>query len=125
MDNGIDSTFGSLENELVYCQARFDPLSLRSAPLTFGFKKLRANKRKPWGCRAVRDQTGGSRGVLIKQIAEGLMEIISRRRWNYSHSGSQVTDKNSHVKGSKVSSQNISFSMRGQGGGEGGCLLVA
>ena len=82
MDNGIDRTVSSLENDFVYCHARFDPLSLCSAPLSFGFKKLRANKRKPQGWRAVGDQTGGSRGMLIKQIGEGLMKTVSRRRWS-------------------------------------------
>ena len=81
MDNGVDSTVSSLENEFVYCQARFDPLSLCSAPLSFGFKKLGADKRKPWGWRAVRDQTGGSRGILINQIGEALIKKVSRRRW--------------------------------------------
>ena len=101
MDNGIDSTVSSLENEFVCCQAGFDPLSLCSAPLSFGFKKLRADKRKPRGWRAVRDQTGGSRGVLIKQIGEGLMKTVSRRRWSYSQPGRQITVKNSHVNGVK------------------------
>ena len=110
----------------MYCQARFDPLPLRSAPLTCNFKKLRAYKRKLWGCRTVGDQIGGSRGVLIKHIAEGLMKIISRR-WSYSQLGRQITVKNRHVNGSKVSSLNINSSRRvgerrggGGGGGEGG-----
>ena len=53
-----------------------------SPPLSFGYKKLRDGKRKPWGRRTVRDQTGGSRGMLIKQIGEGLMKTVSTRRWS-------------------------------------------
>ena len=49
MDNGIDSAVSSLENGFVYCQARFDPSSLCSASLPFGFKKLRADKRRKQG----------------------------------------------------------------------------
>ena len=82
MDNDIDSTVSSLENEIVHCQTTFDPLSLCSAPLSFGFRKLRADKRKPRGWRVVRDQTGGSRGMLNKQIGESLMKTVSRRRWS-------------------------------------------
>ena len=86
MDNGIDSTVRSLENVFVYSQARFDPLSLCSAALTSGHLKLRADKRKPLERRTVRDQTGRNKGVLIKQIAQGLVKMISRRRWNrYKH----------------------------------------
>ena len=103
MDNGSNSTVGRLENECVYCQVRFDPLSLRSAPLTFGLKKQRANKRKPMGCR----------GVLIKQITEGVMNSISRRGWSYSQPGHQIAVENSHVDGSNVSNVNINFSGRG------------
>ena len=60
--------------DLVHC--------LSARRLSLGFKKLRADKTKPRGWRAVRDQTGGSRGVLIKQISEGLMKTVSRRRWS-------------------------------------------
>ena len=84
-------------------------MSLRLAPLLFVFKKLRADKRKPRRWRAVRDQMGGSWGVLIKQIADGLMKIISRIRWSYSRPGRQITVKNSHVNGGKVSYPNIIF----------------
>ena len=87
----------------------------RSASLTFAFKKLGADKRKLWGRRAVRDQTGESRGVLIKQITDGLMEIISRGRWSYSHPAHQITVKSSHVNGGKVSNLNINYSRRGAG----------
>ena len=61
----------------------------------------------------MRDQRGGNRGVLIKQIAEGLMETIRRRRWSYSQPGRQITVKNSHVNGGSVSSLKINFSRRG------------
>ena len=54
-------------------------------------KKLRADRRKPWGRWTVRDPTGGNRGVLIKQIAEGLMKIISTRRWSYRQPSRQIT----------------------------------
>ena len=79
MTNGIDSTVGDLENDCAL-SGQCNQLSPRSAPLAFGHKKLRANKRKPRVLRAVGDQTGGSR------IAEGLMKIRSRRRWSYGQS---------------------------------------
>ena len=62
MDKGIDSNVGSLKNVFVYSQARFDSFSLLSVPLTFGLKKLRADKRIPRGRGTVRDVPGGSRG---------------------------------------------------------------
>ena len=60
--------------------------------------------------------------MLIKQIGEGLMKIISRRRWSYSQPGRQITVKNSHVNRGKVPRLNINFSRRagGMGGGGGG-----
>ena len=79
----MNSTVGSLENEFVHCQARFHPLSLRSAPLIW-LQEAEGRQEKTTGMEGgkTRAQTGGSRGVLIQQIAEGLMEIISRRRWS-------------------------------------------
>ena len=68
MDNGIDSAVDSLENVFVHIQTRFNSLSLCSTPFTFDPKKLRADKRKSRVRKTVRDQTGGSKGVLIKLI---------------------------------------------------------
>ena len=52
--HGYDSTVGGLENVFVYCQGRFEPLSLCTVPLVIGLLKLWANKRKPHGQRTLR-----------------------------------------------------------------------
>ena len=54
---------------------------------------------------------GGSRGMMIQQMTETLVKVISRSR--YSQPGRQITDKNSHANGSEISCLNIHFLRRG------------
>ena len=54
--------------------------------------------------------------MLITQIAEGLMEAVSRRKWSCSQPGPQ----HSHVNVGNVSSLHINFLRRGWEGEEGG-----
>ena len=69
-----------MENEFVCCQARFEPFSVHPVPLMVGSKKPRAEERKPWEWRTLKNQMGGNRGILITRVTEIWLEVITRNR---------------------------------------------
>ena len=77
MHNIVDKFVGRTKCLFVNEQSRLDPLSFSSSSFTLCLKKLGSNGREPRRRRTVGDFVTAGRGMLVKQVLEKEVELVS------------------------------------------------
>ena len=81
MHNIVDNFIGRTKYLFVNEQSRLDPLSFSSPSFTLRFKKLGSNGREPRRWRTDGDFVTAGRGMLVQQLLEKVVKLVSGELW--------------------------------------------